>query len=250
MMAALKLALVALFLPLFPFSMVSNLMLARLRAPAARAVLLLLWPQIGVTLLDMWQPHITHLVVTWALLSAALYALRMLTVRDLGLWAAFFASSALALIWALAVRGADATELRWFAFWFSLPPALLVMLTGPLVRRLGAAYAGLHTGLAERQPRLAGVLTAVVLSTIATPPFPGFFALLDMLGSVGDVAALYVLGVWLIWGWAATRILQDFVAGRGRGIAAPDLSAGGTLTYMGTLAVFMLAGLQFIRSGL
>ena len=242
------LALVALFLPLFPLSAVQNLILARLRAPLARAALLLAWPQLGVTLLHVSRPQLPAFVVTWALLSAAFYALRLLTVRDLARWAGFLASSALALTWALAARGADVTALRLFAFWFSLPAALLVLLTRPLAQRLGAAYAGLFTGLVEGQPRLAVVLTAVVLSTVATPPFPGFFALLDLLRGVGDAAALGVLGIWLIWGWAATRLVQGFVAGSGRETAAADLGRTGTVMYMAALALFAATG--FMRGGL
>ncbi|MHB8256290.1 MAG: hypothetical protein ACYDHY_03825 [Acidiferrobacterales bacterium] len=245
-----KLTLVALFLPLFPLSAAQNLMLARLRAPAARAALLLAWPQLGVALLHALQPQIPAFVVTWALLSAAFYALRLLTVRDLGLWAGFLASSALALTWVLVARGADITELHLFVFWFSLPAALQALLTGPLARRLGAAYAGLFTGVVERQPRMAVALTAVVLSAVATPPFPGFFALLHLLRGLAGAAALGVLGVWLIWGWAATRILQGFVAGNGREIATPDLAQSSMLMYTAALAVFAAAGLLFTGGGL
>ncbi|MHB8472734.1 MAG: hypothetical protein ACYDC8_07800 [Gammaproteobacteria bacterium] len=244
------LTLVALFLPLFPLSVVQNLILARLRAPLARAALLLLWPQLGVALLHALQPAIPAFVVSWALLTAAIYALRLLTVRDLALWAGLLASSALALTWALAARGADITALRLFAFWFSLPAALLMLLTQPLARRLGAAYAGLFAGLAERQPRLAGVLTFVLLSAVATPPFPGFFALLHLLHGLSSAAALGVLGIWLIWGWAATRVLQGFIGSSGREITGADLGRSGMLTYTGALAVFAAAGLLFMRGGL
>ncbi|MHB8387232.1 hypothetical protein [Metallibacterium sp.] len=245
-----KLTLVALFLPLFPLSAVQNLILARLRAPVARATLLLAWPQLGVALLHALQPQIPDFVVTWALLSAAFYALRLLTVRDLVLWAGFLASSALALTWVLVARGVDITELHLFVFWFSLPAALQALLTGPLARHLGAAYAGLFTGVVERQPRLAVALTAVVLSAVATPPFPGFFALLHLLRGLAGAAALGVLGVWLIWGWAATRILQGFVAGSGREIAAPDLARSSMLMYTAALAVFAAVGLLFTGGGL
>jgi len=244
------LILVALFLPLFPLSVVPNLILAHLRPPFARAALLLLWPQLGVTLLHALQPEIPAFVLTWALLSAAFYALRLLTVRDLALWAGLLASSALALTWVLAARGADVDALRLFVFWFSLPPALLVLLTGPLVRRLGAAYAGLFAGFAEGQPRLAVVLTAVTLSTVATPPFPGFFALLDLLRGLGSTAVLGVLGIWLIWGWAATRVLQGFVTGSGRENTAADFRRSSLLTYSAVLIAFAVAGLQFTGGGL
>ena len=244
------LTLVALFLPLFPLSGVQNLLLARLRAPFARAALLLAWPQIGVTLLHVLQPQLPAFIVAWAVFSAAFYALRLLTVRDLGLWAGLLVSSALALTWGLAARGADVTELRLFVLWFSLPAALLVLLTRPLARRLGAAYAGLFAGIGERQPRLALVLTTVVLSAIATPPFPGFFVLLHLFRGLGSAAVLGVLGVWLIWGWAATRLLQGFVAGSGREIAGADLGRIGMVTYMTALAIFAATGLRFMGGGL
>jgi len=244
------LILVALFLPLFPLSVLQNLVLARLHAPAGRAVLILLWPQLGVTLLQVLQPEVPAWVVAWALLSAAFYALRLLTVRDLALWSGFLASSALALTWILAARSVDEPALRMFVFWLSLPPAMLVLLTGPLVRRLGAAYAGLFAGLAEGQPRLAVVLTAVTLSTVATPPFPGFFAMLDLLRGLGIEAALAVLGIWLVWGWAASRIVQGFVTGYGREVSATDLARSSLLAYSGALLVFASAGLRFTGGGL
>ncbi len=242
--------LVALFLPLFPLSVVQNMLLARIPRPLARSALLLLLPQVGVTLLHTLHPPIPGFLVTWALLSSAFYALRLLTVRDLELWSGLFVSSALALTWGVAARGADVTTLRLFAFWFSLPATLLVLLTASLARRMGAAYAGLFTGLAQSQPRLAGVLTLVVLSIIATPPFPGFFALLDILHGFGGAAALSVLGVWLIWGWAATRVLQGFNSSNGREISGGDLGMSSVVGYAVTLVVFAAAGFLFTRGGL
>lgn len=243
------LAVVALFLPLFPLSVAQNLILARLRAPL-RAALLLLWPQFGVTVLQLSQPAMRGFVVTWAILSAAFYAVRLLTVRDLGLWAVTFTSSALALTWGLIAYGADETALRLFILWFSLPPALLVLLTVPLSRRFGAAYAGLVEGLAQAQPRLTAVLTAVILATIATPPFPGFFALLGLLRGLSSAAVLGVLAVWLLWGWAATRMLQGLLTGSSRESSTSDLEPTGLLTYTAVLVVFTAVGLQVMRGGL
>ena len=143
---------VALFLPLFPFSMLPNLILSRLRWPVARFVLLLAWPQIGVAALILTDPKIPAFVVPWALASSALYALRLLTVRDLGLWAGFLAASVLPLTWGLAQSGAPTENLYLFAFWFSLPTALLALLTKPLIDRFGAAYSGLPGGLSAMLP--------------------------------------------------------------------------------------------------
>ncbi len=237
----------ALFLPLFPLSTVLNLLLARLRAPLTAAILLLLWPQIGITLLEFAPSQAPTFIGAWALLSAAFYALRLLTVRDLGLWTSFLASSALALTWLPFAQGATPDALRLFAFWLSAPTALLVLLIGPLTRRLGAAYAGLYAGFAESMPRLAGALTMLVLGAIATPPFPGFFALLQLLQTLTIAHALGVLAIWLLWGWAATRVLQGFLAGPGRRVhAATDLGRAGSLTYVVALGGFMLAGLYLM----
>lgn len=239
----------ALFLPLFPLSIALNAALMRLRAPVARAALLLVWPQLGAALLAA-LPAVPDVFAAWALSSAAFYALRLLTVRDLGLWAGFSACSALALTWNLAAAGAGAAELHLFAFWFSLPAALLALLTGPIARRLGAAYAGLHGGLAGQLPRLSGVLVALVLAAVATPPFPGFFAMLYLLTGLGALAALGVLAVWLVWGWAATRLMQGFVTGSGAPAAGGDLARSGALAYAAALGVFAAAGLYLTGGGL
>ncbi len=239
----------ALFLPLFPLSVGLNAVLLRVRHPLARSAILLAWPQVGVSLLSSAGQPIPPWFIAWALASAAVYALRLLTVRDLALWAAFLASSALPLTWILADAGAPA--LRLAALGFSLPAALLALLGGPLTARFGAAYAGLHDGLALHLPRLAGVLVVTTLAAIATPPFPGFFLMLDLMGRLATTAMPVVLAVWLTWGWAATRLLQGFVFGPGRGGAstADDLGAGSAWAYAATLAVFALVGFDLMGGG-
>lgn len=237
-----------LFLPLFPLGIGLNAALRGLGNPVARCALLLLWPQIGVAVLEATQPAIPEGVVAWALLTSGLYALRLLTVRDLGLWAGFLATSALALTWGLAAAGASATELRLFAFCFSLPSALLTLLAGPLTERFGAAYAGLHDGLAASLPRLSGVLVLTALTAIATPPFPGFFAMLGLLHELGWPAAPGVLLIWLTWGWAATKLMQGFVFGAGRHSTLLDIGHASTLAYAAALGAFAAAGLYLTGS--
>lgn len=238
------LLIVALFLPLFPLSIALNGLLAWVRDPAARCALLLLWPQLGVALLQLAPQSIPQFLVPWALLSAGFYALRLLTVRDIGQWAGFLASSALALTWVLVAGGADPMELHAFAFWFSLPPALVALLAHPLRRRFGAAYAGLHGGLVGSLPRLSGVLAVTVLAAVATPPFPGFFALLRLLHVLDSGGAVGVLAIWLVWGWAATRLLQGFIFGAERAVPFGDIGRASTLAFVGALAGFAIAGLM------
>lgn len=240
----------ALFLPLFPFSMLLNLMLSRLRWPAARAVLLLIWPQIGIAILFVTAPDIPAFVVPWALATSALYALRLLTVRDLGMWAGFLATSVLSLTWGLAQSGAPTENLHVFAFWFSLPAGLLALLTQPLIDRFGAAYAGLSGGLSAMLPRLSAVLVVTLLAAIATPPFPGFFAMLDLLPRLSASADIVILVIWLIWGWAATRLLQGFVAGAAQPASIDDIGRQSTWAYMGVLCVLVVVGLYLTGGGL
>lgn len=240
----------SLFLPLFPLSIVLNGALTKLRHPAARGALLLLWPQVGIGLLQIVPFAIPSYFVPWALLTSGLYALRLLTVRDMGHWAGFLATSGLALTWALAAAGADITDLHLFAFWFSLPPALITLLAYPLTRRFGAAYAGLQGGLIGSLPRLSGVLAVTVLAAVATPPFPGFFALLRVLHALDWTGAVAGLAIWLIWGWAATKLLQGFIFGADRTTPGNDIGPTSTLAFTGVLGIFVAAGLYLTGGGL
>ncbi len=241
--------LAAIFLPLFPFSMALNAVLAQLRHPVARFVVLLIWPQIGVLLLNQTQATIPPWLVAWAMLSAAFYALRLLTCRDLGRFAGYLASSSLALTWALAASGAGMTALALFAFWLSLPAALMVLLADILTRRFGAAYAGLCPGLGNVFPRLSGLLVVTTLAAIATPPFPGFFALLDLLSQLRGILLVAVLATWLVWGWAATRLLQGFIAGECRYEGIDDLTQRSTVIWSGLLIAMLCAGL-YLNGGI
>lgn len=244
------LAIAALFLPLFPLGAVLNGALAQLRDPIARCMLLLVWPQLGLALLQLLPQAAPQYLVPWALATSGFYALRLLTVRDMGRWAGFLATSAFALIWVLVGTGTDPAELHPFAFWFSLPVALMALLARPLARRFGAAYAGLQGGPVGSMPRLSGVLTLTVLAAIATPPFPGFFALLQLLYVLDWSGALAVLAIWLVWGWAAVRLLQGFIFGAERSVSLHDIGEAPALAYVGVLGGFVIAGLVVTGGGL
>lgn len=231
-----------LFLPLFPFSALLNWTLGRVSHAMARCVLLLFWPQVGVAALSLTSQKIPDGMVVWALLSAMFYALRLLTVRDLGIWAGFIASSGLALVWGMAGH-AGRLEMQLFAFAFSLPAALLALLAWPLTRRFGAAFAGLNGGLAGSLPRFSGMLTVTVLAATATPPSPGFFALLGLLDKLDWTAVPPVLVIWLLWSWAATKLLQGFLSGGERADAVADIDGTTTVVYTSLVAAFVVAGL-------
>lgn len=239
-----KLVVAALFLPLFPFSILLNGVLSRLRSPLASFLLLLLWPQIGIFVLHA-QP-VPEGFVAWSLLSSGFYALRLLAVRDLGLWAGFLASSSLSLIWLGDV--ANDFNMHIFAFWFSLPAAMLSLLAGALARRFGAAYAGLYGGLASNAPRLSGLLVFTLLAAIATPPSPGFFAMLGLLHGAGTAPA--VLVIWLLWGWAAIKLIQGFLSGNHDAPPVMDIGKGGTLLFACFLGIIVVAGIYLTGGAL
>ncbi|HET9123084.1 MAG TPA: hypothetical protein VFN52_06275 [Acidiferrobacteraceae bacterium] len=231
----------ALFLPLFPLSMVFNAVLGRLRTPWVRAAVLLLWPQIGIAALYWSGVTVPTAFLPWALGSAALYGLRLLTVLDLGTYAGFLASSALALTWGLAGI-ADPVGLALFAFWFSLPAALLVLLTGPLVRRFGAAYASICPGLGRSMPRLSAGLVLAVLAAIGTAPFPAFFALWTLARTLDLAGAVSVLVLWLTWGWSAALLVRGFVFGKPRDAAVADIGGAAWAVWV-VLGVFAISGM-------
>jgi len=212
-MAAWSYLVVGLFLPLFPLSMVFNLLFARVSQPLARAVLLLAWPLTGLGLLHKLGADVPDPVLNWALATSALYAVRLLVLRELGTWTGFLATSLWALLWIPAREGVELADIALDALGFSAPLVLLVLITVLLNRRLGGAYAGISGGLAASLPRLAVGLIICLLAAVATPPFPGFFSLLSVLMLASPVNMVGLLVVWLLWSWAAARLIQGFVVG-------------------------------------
>jgi hypothetical protein len=94
------------------------------------------------------------------------------------------------------------------------------------------------------------MLVLTVMAAIATPPFPGFFALLHLLHALEWSGALAVLAIWLVWGWAATRLLQGFIFGAERGVHLGDVGRASTLAYAGVLGGFAIVGLMMTGGGL
>jgi NADH:ubiquinone oxidoreductase subunit 4 (subunit M) len=119
----------------------------------------------------------------------------------------------------------------------------MAMLGAGLERRFGAAYLGLYGGLAQSIPRFAGVLVIVVLSVVATPLFPAFFAMLSLIVKTTPVMPFIAVGVgvvWLLWSWAGARLLEGLIVGP-QGTATADLSRTNMWLYIAVLVglVFM-----------
>lgn len=243
-MNTLLLLLAGFFLPLFPLSMVFNALLGRFSHPVVRVLLILVWPQIGVLLVSAaGLPLSGGFFLWWGLATAAFYAWRLLTVREMGQWAAMLATSAWALTWALAADSEQAIDLHAFVLWFAVAPALLVLVTALLENRLGAAYAGLVTGMARDIPRLAGLVTVVLLAAMALPIFPGFFAMLDLLFYSHPAPVIVALLTWLLWSWAGTRLLRNMVFGPRSGKIVADLAPAQAWGFAVVIVVAVLLNL-------
>jgi NADH:ubiquinone oxidoreductase subunit 4 (subunit M) len=239
------LVLAGLFLPLFPLSMLFNRLFARVGSPLWRGLLLLAWPQVGLALLRLADAPVPDWLVAWGLFTAALYALRALALREVGLWTAFLATSAWALLWVPLQAGTGSMLPQLHALSFSLPLVLLVLLAAGLERRFGAAYTGLYGGLAQALPRFAGVLVVVVLAVIATPVFPSFLTMLAAVLAATPAGAVALAGIWLLWSWAGMRLLQGLVVGPLQAGEVPDLGPAATWAYVAALGALVVAGLGF-----
>lgn len=218
--------LIGLFLPLFPLSMLFNVLYARFGHPIVRGLLLFAWPQIGLIGISTFGTTVPNWVLAWALLTSLLYALRALALRELGLWTSFIGTSSWALLWILLGNGAELLSLQFLSLGISVPLVLLALLGAGLERRFGAAYLGLCGGLAQSIPRFSGVLVVVVLAVVATPLFPNFFAMLAMIIKTTPVSPFIAFGigsVWLLWSWAGARVLQGLIVGP-QNTAITDLS--------------------------
>jgi NADH:ubiquinone oxidoreductase subunit 4 (subunit M) len=259
-MAILVVLLAGLFLPLFPLSMLFNLMYARIRNPVLRGILLLVWPQIGLTIIFGFG--LTHFesgsnwILTWALLTSLLYALRAVALREVGLWTSFVGTSAWALLWILVLlgnggndgNGADSFQLALLSLGISVPLVLMALLGAVLEQRFGAAYLGLYGGLAQSIPRFTGVLVVVVLAIVATPVFPAFFAMLSMMIQSTPVTPFIAIGVglvWLLWSWAGARLLQGLIVGPKHN-AVVDLSVSNMWLYIAVLVGLMFTGVYWV----
>lgn len=250
-MSLLSVMLASLFLPLFPLSIVFNQVLGLLPHPMLRAGLLLLWPQVGVALVLWLGEKPPAWVSVWAILTALMYALRLLEVRDVHRWIGFLAVSQCSLLWLWFQASAQRPTIVASALGFTVPLALTAFLAAGLDRRFGAAYTHLYGGLASLMPRFSTVLTLNVLAAIATPLFPGFFiVLLLLLSTTSPTLLLFILVTVLVWSWAGVRLLQGLLIGPdNHAEQVSDLPRGLTLVHIVALLSLTATGL-YLQGGL
>lgn len=246
-MSLVLLPILALFIPLFPFSMVFNALFQRLQSSRARLAILLIWPQLGVFLANAADLEVPAWVILWALFTALLYAYRALALREVGLWTAFMATSAWTLLWVTWDPNQGWLRPVLYSLAFSAPLALLVLLSRELEKRFGAAYTGLYTGLAISLPRLSGTLVVVVLAIIGTPLFPAFSVMVSTIvdATSGSFAtAVSVSAVWLLWGWAGARLLQGLIVGPPPDEPVSDLALVSVWAYASVLVILVIMGIS------
>ena len=245
-MSDLILIIAGLFLPLFPLSMVFNEVFSRFTNRNHRVALLVLWPQIGVFLIFVSGAQIPDWIATWGLLTALLYGVRLLAIREMQLWISFLATSSWAILWITLQNSGESSPVYLYTLGFSVPLVLLLFLSEELKARFGAAYTGLYGGLALTQPRFSGVLIMVVLAVIATPLFPAFFTMLETIivsSPVSMWTAIFVGVVWLLWSWAGARLIQDLIVGPATEVQVSDLSKNSTKKYTAILVALVILGL-------
>lgn len=229
------------FLPLFPFSGLFIQLVGRRPLPAwLRASLFLAWPLIGVLFLG---PEVPDWIRAWALASALLYALRLLSTRDLRLWLAYLAASAYALLWLPDFGHSPGWPT---ALSLGVAPALLALFALALEKRFGAAYAGVSGGLQLRQPQLARLFTLLILAAVATPVFPAFFALTGMALHSAPAWSSGMLVTWVLWSWSAFVLLQRFMLAPSQHPSSPDLCRSELIAYGAVLAACVAAGFILI----
>jgi len=242
-MDVITLLLIGIFLPLFPFSIIFNALFERLIHPLLRSILLLLWPLIGILLLQNFQSGLPDWLLFWALGTAILYAFRLLAVREMGMWIGFLATSAWSLLWIGVNADLGVHWLYQSAIGLSLPLTILAIMVEHIESRFGAAYTDLQGGLAVTTPRLSGVLVISVLAATATPVFPAFFIMLQTIVSSTPGIVVGLLVAWLLWTWASARLFQGLIVGPVVGEKIQDIGKGLTWLYALLLVALVLAGL-------
>lgn len=238
--------LAALFLPLFPLSMVFNAVFQRARHLWLRSLLLTAWPLAGLAILHSIETAVPEWFAWWALLSALLYSLRAVVIREVGVWTGFLATSAWALAWVALVVGIEVDALMINVLAFSLPLVLLAFVTTEIERRYESAYAGIVRGIAQAQPRLAGIMVVTLLAIIGTPLFPAFFVLLNNIthaAAVMPAAACGIAAVWFLWSWSGIRLLQQLLVGPAATSPHEDIVQGMAAAYSLSLLALLVGGI-------
>jgi hypothetical protein len=267
-MTLLLLLLAAVFLPLYPLSMLTTSLLqrgapdaapSRLGSARAKAALMILWPVLGTGLLsaalaladERSEGMLTALAV-WGGATSVLYAFRLLSARDAHIWMSQLFASALALIWVGAAHGVSPLLP---ALGLAAPMLPLLFLFRELSTRFGIARSGLYRGLGLRMPLFSGLFIVAALMAVAVPLSPSFFAIAEVaMGGVAANEALTLVPVglsWLLWTWAGVNLLSGIVFGVPReDLIYNDMARPAALRFAAGMAALALLGLLLVEVAL
>ncbi len=258
------------FLPLYPLSVLPNALLqgqlstdAAGRSgwrpgPGSKIPVLLIFPIVGVGLATLAmhmgasETGLPTLFGIWGGITSVLYAFRLLSAKDGQIWISHLFSSALALIWIGIAYGVDPL-LPAIGLSVSLVP--LVFMFDQLTRRFGIARSGLYPGLCCRMPWFSHLFVLTVLTSIAVPFSPSFFAIAAL--AFGGVAADEVVVLlpiclsWLLWTWAGVNLLTGIVWGIPRDdLTYRDLDPKGALGVGGGTVALGIFGILLVEVAL
>jgi len=231
-------------------SMVFNAVLDNIKQPWLKALLFIAWPLSGLFIVFYIGVATPDWVLVLALVTSTLYAFRMLSLREVNQWNGFLATSLWSLLWLAVIHKTPEMLLYGYALSMTVPLVLLVMLSAGLEQRFGAAYTGLYGGLARTIPRFSGVLVTVIVAAIATPLFPTFFIMFDMVVEtivVMPLAAIALLVIWLLWSWAGARLIQGLIVGRASNVKIADIGMPAISLYSVVLLALAIAGIYLSR---
>ncbi len=232
--------LVAIFLPIFPFSIVFNAIFAKVRHPWLRVFLLLGWPLVGILLFQVFAPQVAQWLVPMVVFTAVFYAFRLLAMREVGIWTGFLATSVWACFWLPLLDGDQ--DILLYVVWFGVPLATLVLLVGGLEKRFGAAYTNLYGGLAQTIPRFSGVFVVTILAAVATPVFPAFLSMLNIVVASKPAVAIALVGLWALWSWAGMRLIHGMIVGEPSEDRVRDMPMPLTWAFGAMMSLLIVAG--------
>jgi len=242
----LTILLAGIFLPLFPLSMVFSAVFDRVNNAWTRVILLAIWPFVGLFIVLSNNLTMPDWVLPLALFTSTLYAFRMLTLREVNQWSGFLATSLWSLLWIAIIHDTQQKLLVFYVISMSLPLVLLAFLSAGLEKRFGAAYTGLYGGLARTIPRFSGILVTVIVAAIASPLFPTFFIMFDLIVesiAIAPYASITLLLIWLLWSWAGARLIQGLIVGRASDVKILDYNIVTISFYSMILLALIISGL-------
>ena len=243
----LLLILAGIFLPVFPLSMIFNALLEKTSQCWVKVIITVAWPLIGLYIVLNNSIELPGWFIPLALFTSVLYALRMLSLREVNQWTGFLATSIWALLWLALEQNSISNQLYGYAFSITIPLVILLILSKGLEDRFGAAYTDLYGGLARTIPRFAGILVVSSTAAVATPLFPSFFFMFDLVITTVPVdlyAAFALILTWLLWSWAGARLIQGLIVGRASNVTIVDMEMYSVVLYGLAMFALMFYGLH------